>query len=219
VRISESAGWRIASAWLPLAGVALAVVGYFGPWIPHNTAALTVTGSELSWFAKPFAQVTRELFVLPLIATAVILGLVAQRFVVRPLARIGVVALGVLVILASTPVYDSIASAEYRGQLVLMVVGGVLVVLTLFTPRLPRRVWGVLVVLLAFVGILPTLWQFATFLPRVAALYDESLGVGWGFVVCAIGFALLVARGVLAVVAESLDSPRPSRVDAVSSRG
>jgi hypothetical protein len=201
---SPIAGWGLA-----FLGVCLAVVGYFGPWIPHKTAALAVTGSELSWFAKPFAQVTRELFVLPLIAAAVILGLTAQRFVARPLARLGAIISGLLVILASTPVYDPITSAEYLGQLILMVVGGVLVILTFFAPRLPRRVWGVSIVLLALGGILPALWQFAAFHPRVAALYDDGLGVGWGLVTCVMGFILLLARGILAVVAPSLCATTP----------
>lgn len=186
-----------------LLALVLVVVGYFGPWIPHKTAALTVPGSELAWFAKSFAQVTRELFVLPLIAAGVILGLAAQRLVIRPPARLGMVALGILVILASTPVYDSILSPDYRGQLALMMVGGVMVVLTLFTPRLSHRVLGGLIVLLVLVGILPTLWQFAAFHPRVAALYDDGLGVGWGLVVCVIGFVLLLMRGILAVVVAS----------------
>jgi hypothetical protein len=186
-----------------LLGFVPVVVGYFGPWILHKTAALTVPGSELTWFAKSFAQVTRGLFVLPLIAAGVILGLTAQRLVTRPLARLGMVALGILVILASTPVYDSILSPDYRGQLILMMVGGVMVVLTLFTPRLPHRVLGGLIVLLALAGVLPTLWQFAAFYPRVAALYDDGLGVGWGLVVCVSGFVLLLVRGILAVVVAS----------------
>jgi hypothetical protein len=211
VQVGKLASRQVVQWGLSFVGVTLAVVGYFGPWIPHKTAALTVTGSELSWFAKPFARVTRELFVLPLIAAAVILGLVAQRLVTRPLVRLGVVVFGLLVILASTPVYDSIASPEYRGQLILMVVGGVLVVLTLFAPRLPRRVWGGSIVPLVLVGILPALWQFAAFRPRVAALYNDVLGVGWGLVVCVIGFVLLLARGILAVVISSLPSTHSHR--------
>ena len=209
MQVRKSASLQVVKWGLPCAGVALAVAGYFGPWIPHKTAALTVTGSELTWFAKPFAQVTRELFVLPLIAAAVLLSLTAQRFVTHPLARLGVVVLGILVILASTPIYDSILTPEYRGQLMMMIVGGGLVVLTLFTSRLPYRVWGGLIVLLALVGILPALWQFAAFHSRVAALYDEALGVGWGLVVCVLGFVLLLARGILAVAAPSLFTTNP----------
>jgi uncharacterized membrane protein len=201
---AQIGGWG-----LSLLGFVLVVVGYFGPWIPHETAALTVPGSELSWFAKSFGQVTREMFVLPLIAAGVLLSLTTQCHVTRPFVRLGVVTLGFLVILASMPVYDSIASPEYRGQLILMVVGGVLVVLTLFAPRLPRRIWGGSIVLLALVGVLPVLWQFAAFHPRVAALYGESLGVGWGLIVCVIGFILLLAHGILAVIAPSLFATNP----------
>jgi len=74
---------------------------------------------------------------------------------------------------------------------------------------LPYRVWGGLIVLLALVGILPALWQFAAFHSRVAALYDEALGVGWGLVVCVLGFVLLLARGILAVAAPSLLATNP----------
>jgi hypothetical protein len=193
---AQIGGWA-----LSLLGFVLIVVGYFGPWIPHEAAALTVPGSELSWFAKSFGQVIRELFVLPLIAAAVLLGLTAQRFVARPLARLGAVFLGFLVILGSIPVYDSLASPEYRGQLALMMIGGVLVFLTLFAPRLPRRVWGMSIVLLVLVGILPALWQFAAFHLRVAALYDDGLGVGWGLIACVVGFVLILVRGILAVIA------------------
>jgi len=199
----------IASWGLAFVGICLAVMGYFGPWIPHKTAALTVTGSELNWFSKSFGLPSRELFVLPLIAAGVMLSLTAQRSIVRPLARFGVIVLGILVILASAPVYDSIFSPEYRRQLILMVVGGVLVVLTLFAPRLPHRGWGILVVLLALGGVLPTLWQFAAFHPRVATLYDGAIGVGWGLVICLIGFVLLLAHGILAAVNPSLFATHP----------
>jgi hypothetical protein len=185
---------------LSFVGIALAVVGYFGPWIPHETAALTVPGSELSWFAKSFGLPLREFFVLPLVVAAVLFSLVAQRLVVRSLARLGVIAFGGLLVLASVPVYDSILASEYRGQLVLTAVGVVLVLLTGFSPRLSRHTWGALVVLLALGGIVPALWRFLTFRPRVAALYDDALGVGWGLVLCVTGFALLLVCGLLAVV-------------------
>jgi hypothetical protein len=61
-----------------------------------------------------------------------------------------------------------------------------------------------LIVLLALVGILPALWQFAAFHPRVAALYGDGLGVGWGLIVCAVGFTLVLVRGILVVIAPRL---------------
>jgi hypothetical protein len=65
-----------------------------------------------------------------------------------------------------------------------------------------------LIVLLAL-GILPALWQFAAFQPRVAALYKGAIGVGWGLIVCLIGFALLLVRGILAAVNPSLFATSP----------
>ena len=60
-------------------GLVLILVGYFGPWVPHRTAALAVTGLELAEFAKFFPQVqggvvsiTRELFYLPLVVAFIL---------------------------------------------------------------------------------------------------------------------------------------------------
>ena len=65
-----------------LLGLALVLVGHFGPWVAHKTAALTVTGFELAEFAKFFPQVQggtvpmrRELFYLPFVTALVLLAL------------------------------------------------------------------------------------------------------------------------------------------------
>lgn len=190
---------------LCLVGLALAVVGYFGPWIPHQTAALTVAGAELAWFAKFFPQVRegvvavrRELFGTPLIAAAVLLGLWTRGVNLRPLVRRGAIALAVLIALAALPIYDSPFSAEYRGTLVLTGVGVAMVSLSVFAHRLGRRVYGALFALLAVGGIVPALWQFARLRPLVVALYGETIGLGWGLVACALGFVLLLVGGILA---------------------
>jgi hypothetical protein len=82
------------------------------------------------------------------------------------------------------------------------------VALTLLIPlvqRLPRRLQSVLVALLALVGALPPLWQFALLHPLVVALYAAPVGLGWGLIACVAGFALLFLAGVLA--AASSDGP------------
>jgi hypothetical protein len=182
-------------------GIVLVVLGYFGPWIPHKTVALTVTGAELYWFSKPFGFPLRALFITPMIGAAVIWGLVAQRLPARKRSRFGLTFLGVGVVLASLPVYDSILSPEYRAQLILTIVGIILVFLTLFAFLLPLRVWGTAVTLLAFLGILPAVWQFAVFYPQVVVLYKEPLGIGWGFIVCVIGSVTLLSYGLGAALA------------------
>ncbi len=190
-----------------LLGVVLVVVGVLGPWIPHQTAALTVTGLELAEFAKFFPQVqggvvhvTRCLFLTPITAAAILLGLAASRPAVRPIARFAGAGLAVLLALVALPPYGFYLAAEYRGHLVLAVGGAALVMLILSSHRLPRRVWGVCVMVLALAGAIPALHQFALLRPLVAALYAAPLGLGWGLVACTVGFALLLLAGAWAAV-------------------
>ena len=186
-------------------GFALVVVGYFGPWIPHDTAALTVTGFELAEFAKFFPQVqggvvpvTRGLFLTPIAAVAILLGLVVSRLAARPAVRFVGAGLAVLLALVALPPYGFYLAAEYRGHLILAGGGAALVLLTLLSHRLSRRAWGIMLAATALAGIAPALYQFALLHPLVAALYGTPLGLGWGLVVCAAGFALLLLSGILA---------------------
>ena len=68
---------------LPL-GWALAAVGYFGPWIAHPTAALTLSGVDMGEFVKFLPgvldgslPVTRQFFYLPPWTVAVTVALLA----------------------------------------------------------------------------------------------------------------------------------------------
>ncbi len=196
-------------------GLFLAVAGYFGPWVPHKTAALTVTGSELSWLVKFFPQVwdgtltvRRELFATPLIAAAVLLALWVRSLSVRPLVRLGGIGVALLIVLAALPLYDPPLSPEYRSTLVLMAIGAALVLLTLLAHWLPRRVVGVLLALLAIAGVVPALWQFIRVRPLVAALYGQPVGLGWGLILCVVGFALLLIKAALAIAG----SARPAQL-------
>jgi hypothetical protein len=207
---------RAAGFYLWVVGLFLAVVGYFGPWVPHETAALTVTGSELSWFVKFFPQVwngtltvRRELFATPLIASAVLLALLVRSFSVRPFVRLGGIGVALLIVLAALPLYDPPLSHEYRSTLILMAVGAVLVLLVLLAHWLPRWAGGVLLALLATAGIVPALWQFMRVRPLVAALYGQPVGLGWGLILCMVGFALILIRAALAT-ASSAHSAQPA---------
>mgnify|MGYP001051262689 CR=1 FL=1 len=205
------------SGWLIILGLVCAVVGYFGPWVPHKTAALTVTGFELAEFAKFFPQVqggtvsvVRALFYTPLVTAAVLLALRTGRSIIRPVRLVGppVTAVILLVVLLPYPVVDTVRQAlatrspvrldpQHTGQLRLVAVGVALALLALPGRRLSRRVWGGLVALLALGGAVPSLWQFAILRPLVVALYDKPFDLGWGLVACVAGFALLLISGVL----------------------
>jgi len=213
----------IVGHWMFLLGLVAAAVGTFGPWVPHETAALAVTGIELAEFAKFFPQVeggvvpvARALFYLPLVSFFVLLS----AFVVRSSERfwrfVVPLCLAALSVFVLFP-YSAVESVRrtlaarvpfaldpaYAGRAVLAVLGTMLVLLTSLAHRLPRRGWGALVVLLALAGVVPPLWQFALLRPLVVALYtggSGSLGLGWGLVTCVIGFVLLVVSGVFDLV-------------------
>jgi hypothetical protein len=200
-------------------GLILVLVGYFGPWVPHKTAALSVTGWELAEFAKFFPQVqggavsiARELFYLPLVTACLLLALLAGRSGTRLVRLIVPLLLAALLVAALLPysVVDAARQAlatrapfvvdpQYAGQLVLIAAGVALTLLTPLAWRLPRRLQSILTVLLALAGAIPPLWQFALLHPLVVALYAVPIGLGWGLIGCAAGFVLLLLSGVLGV--------------------
>jgi hypothetical protein len=195
---------RIAGSGLCLCGLVLAVVGYFGPWVPHETAALTVTGFELAEFAKFFPQVqggvvpvARVLFLTPVIAAAILLGLWVNRRGIRLALRLVGVGCAVVLALAALPPYQYLLDPSYRAQLVLTVGGVGFVLPTLLACRLPQRGRGILTALLALAGAVPALWQFVLLHPLIIALYGGVVGLGWGLIVCTAGFALVLGGEIL----------------------
>ena len=195
-------------------GLALALVGYFGPWVPHESAALTVTGFELAHFTRlqgSPASLTPALFLAPLVAAAILLGLLANQptnqltnqptnkptnqQTNKPTNKSLTLA-AALVALAVLPPYQFILDVQYRGQLALAAGGLLLVLLTPLARWLPRRAWTVLVALVALAGAIPALWQFALLRPLIVALYNRPLGLGWGLVTCTAGFALLLISSI-----------------------
>jgi hypothetical protein len=186
---------------LQFIGSALIVIGFFGPWVAHKTAGLTVTGYELSEFAKFFPQVQggavpvrRALFITPLLAAVVSLALVIQRSGRGRAFRFAGTATALLLGLVALPPFQAIFEPQYRLHLALLT-GGVL--LTLATPlarQLSEGVRGIWLLFLTLVGAAPALWQITLLHPLVVELYSAPVWPDWGLIVCAIGFlTLLVA--------------------------
>jgi hypothetical protein len=211
-------------------GLVLAIVGYFGPWVSHRTAALTVTGWELAEFAKFFPQVqggtvsiARELFYLPLVTVSLVLAFLASRSPARPARWVVPPLLATLLVAALLPysVVDAARQAlatrgplvvdpQYTGQLVLVALGVALTLLVPLARRLPRRLQDVLIALLALAGAIPALWQFALLHPLVVALYAAPVGLGWGLIGCAAGSVLLLLSGVLVAASPDRAVRHPS---------
>ncbi len=188
---------------LQFAASALVLLGFFGPWIAHQCAALTVTGYQMSEFAKFFPQVlsgavplTRAYFITPLLSGVVSMGLVLRRSSLRPLVRVGGTALAALLILAVLPPHHSILDPAYRPQLIMVGAGVLLTAGTVLTADLTERAHGVVSFLIALAGAVPALWQFVLFRPLIAQLYRAPVMPGWGLIVGLIGFTLLSVTGL-----------------------
>jgi len=181
-----------------LAASVLILIGFFAPWIAHDSAALTVTGYEMSEFAKFFPQVQsgmvpvrRALFITPFFAAIISTALVIRRSPMRSLFRLGATALAVFLSLAVLPPHQSILEPAYRAQLIVVAVGMLLTAATVLTGQLTERVRGILTLLVALAGAVPALWQYILLRPLVAELYRAPVLPGWGLVVCVIGLVLL----------------------------
>ncbi|MCX7682473.1 MAG: hypothetical protein N2508_11035 [Anaerolineae bacterium] len=199
------------------AGLALALVGYFGVWIPHKAAALAITGVELAEWARFLPQPEkREWLYLPLAVVLVLLAVQAGRSS-RLSIRLGtplLLAALLLTLLLPYVVVDSLRHSlsartppaivpEYRGQLALLIAAVVLVLMAPWSSRLPDRVRGAASALLALIGVVPPLWRFAPLRAHIAAVYgSRTLPLGWGTIVCTLGFVLFIA-GVMAEVKAS----------------
>lgn len=202
-RLTNNPGKVPALCSWQFAASVLVLIGFFGPWVGHRTAALTVTGYEMSEFAKFFPQVQgglvpvrRALFVTPLLAALITLALVVYRSGTHSRLRLAGTAFMALPALAVLPPHQSILEPGYRSQLILVALGMLLTAATALTGRLPQRVRAVLFLVVALVGAVPPLWQYVLLRPLIAELYAASVLLGWGLVVCMIGFLLLVSSAL-----------------------
>jgi len=208
--------------WLLPLGPVVAIAGYFGPWIAHETAALTITGAELAEAVKFYPQVqsgaaaiTRELFFAPLVAAAILLGLLVNRPTggsELPLGlrlRLPLTGLALLFCLAVLPPYQYLTDPFYRVQLGLAIAMALATVLTLFARHLSRRIWANLIIDLSMFGLGLGLWQFMRFYALVPSVYDASPPLGWGLIACALGYMMIILGGGLTFVFASLGSSPP----------
>ena len=194
---------------LPL-GWLLAAVGYFGPWIAHPTAALTLSGVDMGEFVKFLPgvldgslKVTRQLFYLPPWTVAVTVALLAgsRRLRYPRLLQVAFVLLAVPVSLQLLPPAWSPASLltpEFRLQTVAL--GFSWLLLASFRPLgrwLAPRLAGALSAILALLAALLAAWQFWIVKPAIDQVYRRPPPVGWGLGLCLAGLAILAVAGAI----------------------
>jgi hypothetical protein len=178
---------------------------------------LTYNALDLAEFAKfivraGIANITRELFLVPIVAAALALSLWANltgpgslvwRYVLT-----GTAAVFSLVPLPpfSPPLLSFLLmayrSAEDRGSFGLSVAGLIGVVLMfVFGQRIAGRWRGVAFVVLALIGALPAAVEFfARALPAISTVNGSPAIVSWGLYLTVIGFLLAAAGGWVADV-------------------
>ncbi len=216
--------------YLALAGSLLVLVGVWGPWVPHQAAGLVLSGWDLNEYVKFLpgvragtTSVIRELFYLPVWSTGLGLALLAHRPLEGQVGwgrRLALMALGLTLVTLVLPPYPFIKTAyqsgELQGQFYLGLLGGLLVLLSPLSQRLPDRLLGGLLFLLAGMGGGLALWQFVVVRPKIQALYGSTLGVGWGLIVLALGLGALMTAGVWTLVGghrepadEAVEAPQP----------
>lgn len=170
----------------------VALIGYFGPWVPHRAAGLVIVGldlGELVKFLYPVQQgdigLWREGFYLPLVTVSVALSLFAwRRETGYPLwARLllfgaALAAAANLLPPAWTP--GLLLAPEFRVQTGLLAGCVALALVSPLAALLPLRLAGLGVLVLAGAALYFPLAQFQWILPALADLYGQPLSPGWG---------------------------------------
>ena len=196
---------------LTLAGIALAILGFYGPWITsaRGLAALTYNALDLAEFLKfigraGIASITREWFLVPIAAAALALALWANSLDQRSRVLRHVLTLAaVLFSFVPLPPYPFLlrayASTEDRASFWLSVaaVAGVVLIFVLGS-HIAGRWRGAAFVALAVTGAVPAAWEFFTrALPAISKVYGSPAVMGWGPVVTLLGFVLIIVGAVM----------------------
>ena len=191
-------------------GLVLAIVGYFGPWVDHKTAALVLTGQDMGEFVKFLPEVRagtapmiREFFYLPpfVVALCLILLMASKRsaypLVVRAVMLLAVLGLAWAML---PPVWTPqlLVTAEFRKQTVAIAFCLLLLIIHPLLRYLPPRLTAMTIMVLALLGAGPFLWQFFAIREAVNRAYGWPVQVGWGLWVTVLGFLIVMAGAIFA---------------------
>ena len=202
-------------------GVTLAILGFYGPWVTtsRNVAALTYNALDLAEFSKFIARarldiITREVFLIPIVAAALALALWASQLKPNHPSRVLrytlTFAAAVFALIPLPPYLPGMSplsflslvayrSAEDRGSFWLSIAGLLGVVLIFaWGRRIAGRWRSIAFIALALIGAVPAAWEFfARALPAISTVYGSPASPAWGFFAAMIGFALVMAGAVI----------------------
>ena len=197
-------------------GIALVLIGYWGPWVNHKTAALVLSGLDMAEFVKFLPGVRdgsefmiRELFYLPPLAAALCLALIGSSRLWRyPLwARAIMVIVAIVLAIIVLPPYPFVLqalSSDEFGRQFSMAAGCLAVIAasllyrrrsTEAHERLPRAIVAVLLIVISLVGAIPPLWQFFSIHSALDRVYGQPIHIGWGLWLTVAGFLVVAGAG------------------------
>jgi hypothetical protein len=196
---------------LPL-GWVLASIGFFGPWIAHQTAALTLSGVDMGEFVKFLPgvvdgslQVMRQWFYLPPFAVAVSVALLSssRRLGYPWTLRTVMLLLAIPVSLQLLPpawAPSSLLSGEFRLQALALGLCWLLFAGSWLLGRLPSWLVGTLSAVLSLGAMVLPASQLVAAKPAIDQVYHVPPTVGWGFPVCLAGLAVMTAGSIMVML-------------------
>lgn len=195
-------------------GIALAVAGYFGPWVPHKAAGLVQLGYDLAEYVKFLPEVRagtlplwREWFILPAasLSLAISLAVWGRRLGLRWYLAVPFLIADALVALTMLPPAWTPAlllTPEFRVQTGMMIWCLGALVLSPLWRFLPDPMTGLVAAVLQMPAAVGAAVAFLRVKPAVDVVYGTPPPIGWGFVAYLVGVALIVVGGSMSVWGE-----------------
>ncbi|HRX02993.1 MAG: hypothetical protein KDI07_12790 [Anaerolineae bacterium] len=207
-------------AALLLAGWLLTALGYWGAWVWAASAGLRVPGIDLAEYVKFIAEVrsgeihlTREVFLLPLIAVSLSMSLLAHRSELRlwPPLRWIINLLAIPVGLSMLPPAWTpalLATPEFVKQTAAIVVCVLAAILSYpLLRRLPLLFGAGLTALLALLSIALPLTSFMKLRSPLEVIYGHPTPLGAGPILLALGLILVATAPLLLLRHRSAVNP------------
>jgi hypothetical protein len=197
---SSGAGLRRGLCGALLVGWVLIILGALGEWVGHGSAALSLSGPDLSELVKFLPamrdgslHVHRLVFYAPAVAAALGVSLLSRSPLRFPVwARSLGLLLGMLLTLQLLPPAWSPASLqtdEFRVQTTILLLCWFLLACSWLVGRAPLPLTGSLAGLLALVAGALSVWQTRLIMPHLATIYGAPIALGWGFWAAGLGLA------------------------------
>jgi hypothetical protein len=206
--IAHSSETKGSKTWF-LMGIALVLIGYWGPWVNHKTAALVLSGLDMAEFVKFLPGVRagtqfiiRELFYLPLLAAALCLAVTGSNrhlqysLWARGIMLIIAIILAIIVLPPYPFILQALSLDEFRRQFLAGAGCLAIIVGFLLYRRLPRAIVASLLIAISLAGAVLPLWQFFSIRNALDQVYGQPVHTGWGLWLTVAGFLVVAGAAI-----------------------